>query len=103
MTGRCVQFLGGLTVYNVLTDEPVIVAACAANIGELTGKCAQVSQLLKVFCTIERHHIETLVGTPDELLVEVGALQVDIDFRHPLFCRDRRKHVKQFFFFLCHN
>ena len=102
MAGVVVDFLRSFAE-NLLADEPVIVVARAAYKREFAGKRTDRVETFDVFFAIERHHVESLIGAPYELLAEVGTLQVGIDFRHPLLCGDRRKHVKQFFFVLCHN
>ena len=89
--------LRGILADHSLTDNPVVVAAGAAHVGELSGKSAYSGQSCEIFSAIERLNVESFVGAPHQLAIEVGALEVDIDFRLPLFSGDRREHVKQFF------
>ena len=102
MAGVVDHFLSCLTL-DVLTDQPTVVGAGAAHVRIFTRQRAKTRKSLQILFAIEWLHIESFIGTPYELLLVVGALQVDIDFRLPLLCGDRRKHVKQFFSVFCHK
>ena len=68
-----VVHLRGGSAAEALTDEPVIVIACAANKRELTGICVDGRQVFHIFQPVEGLYVETLVCAPYQFLIEIGA------------------------------
>ena len=96
-----VEFFGSIT-YNSLTDEPIIVVACAAKVREFSRHRIDCGETCEILTATERLYVEAFIGAPHQFTVEVGALQVGCNLRLPLFSGDGREHVEQFFFFFCH-
>ncbi len=92
--------IGGV---NFLTGQPVVVGACATDKRIFAGKRIGCAEVFYILGTVHRLHIEALIGTPYQFLVERRAFQVGFHFLAPFGCCHRRKLVKQFFFFFCHD
>ena len=88
---------------DLLTCKPVIVGACAADERIFTGHGIRRVEVLDVFGTVHRLHIEAFVGTPYQFLVEGHTLQIGFHFLAPFSGGHRWKLVKQLFFFFCHD
>ena len=88
---------------DVLAGEPVVGVADTADVGELARQRISGSQAGDVLGTVDRLHVEALVGAPDQFLVKVGALEVGHDFVAPFLVGHARKLFKQFFGLFSHN
>ena len=86
-----ISLAGVLASADVLTDIPLVVGTCTADVWELSGCGSRCLQTFEVFTTVERLYVEAFRGAPYELLVEVGALQVSDDLVLPSLCGDRCK------------
>ena len=93
----------GVVSHDILADIPLIrVLLVATNERELTRKRIRCLQVRQVLATIERLYIKTFISSPDQALLEVGTLQVNLDFVEPLL-GSRRLELGKEFFFVCHK
>ena len=89
----------GIIGNDVLTHAPyIVVFLVTTHKRELTRQSIGGGKTLDVFSAVERLHVEALIGSPYQLLVEVCSLQVNLNLVKPfLFCRSL-KLGKEFFF-----
>ena len=88
-----IGFLGVIYI-DVLTDEPLIVHTRGADIGVLCRHHFGGRETFEVFATIEGVDVESFVGTPDELTLEVSSLQVGHDLVLPFLCANGREFAQ---------
>ena len=84
----------GIFGENLLTGIPIIVGACTAYVRELSRKRVGRFEVFDVFYAIDRLDIESFVGSPYQLFVEIGTLEVRLDFLPPLIIADGRELVE---------
>ena len=96
--------LGGVGVENLLTGKPVVVVACAADVGVFAGERVQGLEVLDVLAHVHRLNIESFVCAPYEFFLERHAFEVSVDLCPPCVVVDGRELGKQLLFFIiCHD